>query len=896
LKKLILLDGHSLANRAFYALPRLTAASGQVTNAVYGFITMLLRLLEEEKPDLVAAAFDMPKPTFRHTQFAQYKATRTGSPDDLKSQIPIIKSVLEALSIPVFELDGFEADDVLGTIASKAESRGIGTLIVTGDKDALQLVSDNTTVLLTRKGISEVARYDPGQVERAHGICPSQVVDMKALTGDVSDNIPGVRGIGEKTALKLIKEYGTVDNLMAHLDQIEDKRARTALERGMDSAAMSKGLATIVRDAPVEIDFDECRFEAPDFAKVDALFHDLDFRNLARRVRDSFAKAGCAEVGAIPPPKRGREGETGPREEAYSIPKTVEDLRDAAKRSAKSEIAALTFLCRPGGTWGAAIDGLFVKAATGSFFVKMGDDCDGFPRQEALDALKPILKDAGVLKVCHNAKPPLVALRKAGADIAGLSFDTEIAAYLLDPTRSSYRIPDLAKEHLGTSLPEPAKGDAVTPDHMAAWSAATLALSHKMDLLLDDCGLRDLFFEVEMPLLGILADMEVNGIGVDPGIVERMSREFSATIDSVLQEIYRMAGVEFNVNSTKQLGEVLFDRLHLPRVKKTKTGYSTNAEVLEDLAKQHEIAAKILEYRQIQKLKGTYLDGMLNLIDREDCRVHTTFNQTVTATGRLSSAEPNLQNIPTRMEIGRLIRKIFVPRPGHVFVAGDYSQVELRVLAHISNDPTLIDSFLRGEDIHARTASEVFGVPISEVTHEMRSRAKAVNFGIVYGISDFGLAQNLGVPRSEAKTYIDGYLARYPGVKSYMDNTISQARRKGYVTTMFNRRRYLPDINSPNRNLRMFAERTAINTPIQGTAADIIKLAMVKIAASIREDGLGSRMILQVHDELVFETPEDEVDKMRDLVKGEMENAAALSAPLRVDMKVGANWYEMRSL
>lgn len=436
----------------------------------------------------------------------------------------------------------------------------------------------------------------------------------------------------------------------------------------------------------------------------------------------------------------------------------------------------------------------------------------------------------------------------------------------------------------------------MTPDHMAAWSAATLALSHKMDLLLDDCGLRDLFFEVEMPLLGILADMEVNGIGVDPGIVERMSREFSARIESVLQDIYRMAGVEFNVNSTKQLGEVLFDRLHLPRAKKTKTGYSTNAEVLEDLAKQHEIAAKILEYRQIQKLKGTYLDGMLNLIDREGCRVHTTFNQTVTATGRLSSAEPNLQNIPTRMEIGRLIRKIFVPRPGHVFVAGDYSQVELRVLAHISNDPTLIDSFLRGEDIHARTASEVFGVPISEVTHEMRSRAKAVNFGIVYGISDFGLAQNLGVPRSEAKTYIDGYLARYPGVKSYMDNTISQARRKGYVTTMFNRRRYLPDINSPNRNLRMFAERTAINTPIQGTAADIIKLAMVKIAASIREGGLSSRMILQVHDELVFETPESEVDRMRDLVKGEMENAVALSAPLRVDMKVGANWYEMRSL
>ncbi|MGE5543180.1 MAG: DNA polymerase I, partial [Bacillota bacterium] len=692
--KLILLDGHSLANRAFYALPRLTAASGQVTNAVYGFITMLLRLLEEEKPDMVAAAFDRPTPTFRHTRFDQYKATRTGAPDDLKSQIPLIKAVLEALKIPVFEVDGFEADDLLGTIAGRAESRGIDTMIVTGDRDALQLVSDNTTVLLTRKGISEVARYDPGQVEEAHGIRPSQVVDMKALTGDVSDNIPGVRGIGEKTALRLIREYGTVENLMAHLDQVDDKRARAALERGTESAAMSKMLATIVRDVPVDVDFDECRLGAPDLSKVDSLFQDLDFRNLARRVRESFAKAGCAAAETAPAVKDGGVEEAQPQEEVYSIPRTVEEVREAVERSARSEIAALTFLHTPGDSWEAAISGLFVKAATCSFFVKVGEGESEIPWPRALQALKPLLENAAVSKVGHDLKRSIVALRKAGTGFDGLAFDTAIAGYLLDPTRSSYKIPDLAKEHLGMSLPEPAKGEAVTSDHLAAWSAATLALSGKMDILLDDCGLKRLFREIEMPLIEVLAGMETAGVGVDPEMVEQMSREFSVKIDVVLQEIYRMAGVEFNVNSTRQLGEVLFDRLRLPRAKKTKTGYSTNAEVLEELARHHEIAAKILEYRQIQKLKGTYLDGILDLIDRESCRVHTTFNQTVTATGRLSSAEPNLQNIPTRMELGRLIRRIFVPCPGHVLIAGDYSQVELRVLAHISNDPTLIDSFL----------------------------------------------------------------------------------------------------------------------------------------------------------------------------------------------------------
>ncbi len=897
MKKLILLDGHSLANRAFYALPRLTAASGQVTNAVYGFVTMLLRLLDEERPDMVAAAFDRPAPTFRHIQFDQYKATRTGSPDDFKSQIPIIKSVLQALNIPVFELDGFEADDVLGTIAHKAEDAGIETVIVTGDKDALQLVSDNTTVLLTRKGISEVARYDPGQVEQAHGICPSQVVDMKALTGDVSDNIPGVPGIGEKTALKLIREYGSVENLMANMDRVDDKRARAALERGAQSAALSKKLATIIKDAPVEVDFSECCLRVPDYEKVDLLFHDLDFRNLARRVREAYAKAGCA---VQDPAARAPEGRTGVAEqieqEVYSTPVTAAELEKAARRSARSEVAALTFLNGPGDSWKANICGLFVKAATGSFFVRIGRGDGEVPQEEALCALKPLLENPRVAKVGHNLKPSLVALRCAGSNLEGLAFDTALAGYLLEPTRSSYRIPDLAKEYLGFTVLEPAKGETVTADHVAAWSAATLALSHKMDVLLEDRDLKRLFCEIEMPLLEVLADMEITGVGVDPDIVEQMSREFSTRIEAILQEIYRMAGVEFNVNSTRQLGEVLFDRLHLPRAKKTKTGYSTNAEVLEELARHHEIAAKILEYRQVQKLKGTYLDGILDLIDRRTRRVHTTFNQTVTATGRISSAEPNLQNIPIRMELGRLIRRIFIPQPGHALVSGDYSQIELRVLAHISDDPTLIDSFLRDEDIHRRTASEVFGVPLSEVTPEMRSRAKAVNFGIVYGISDFGLSQNLGISRTEAKAYIEEYLTRYPGVKSYMENTISQARKKGYVTTLFNRRRHLPDINSPNRNLRMFAERTAINTPIQGTAADIIKLAMVRIAASIRERGLKSRMILQVHDELVFEVPENEIGEVRDLVKKEMENVVELAVPLRVDMKTGPNWYDMRAL
>ncbi|MCR4397704.1 MAG: DNA polymerase I [Firmicutes bacterium] len=893
--KLILLDGHSLANRAFYALPRLTAASGQVTNAVYGFLTMLLRLIDEERPEMIAAAFDRPAPTFRHTEFDGYKATRTAAPEDFKSQIPIIKEALEALGIPVFELDGYEADDVLGTISSKATERGIETVIVTGDRDALQLVSDKTTVLLTRKGISEVAKYDRDQVEAAYNIAPSQVVDVKALTGDASDNIPGVQGIGEKTALRLIREFGSVERLLESLDKVEDNRARAALERGARSAVLSKRLATIVRDVPLEVDFEACRLKPPDLDRIDSLFQGLDFKNMARRVRESYSKAGFSG--------RARDGEPEARATirsnwehvgSYSTPRTAAELGDAVERAARSEVVALAFVHAGATEQRAPMSAVFAKAATGSFYLRMGDGEGEIPRAEALSVLGRLLENARIAKVGHAVKPSLVWLRRSGADIRGLRFDTALAGYLLDPTRSSYRIADLAKEYLGVTVPEPEKGEPVTGDHAAARAAAALALSRKMDALLEDLELKRLFCDIEMPLLEVLADMEVTGVGVDPSMVENMSREFACKIDSILREIYSMAGTEFNVNSTRQLGEVLFDRLGLPRTKRTKTGYSTDAEVLEELAGRHEIAAKILEYRQVQKLKGTYLDGILDLIDRATCRVHTTFNQTVTATGRISSAEPNLQNIPVRMELGRLIRKIFVPREGCVLVAGDYSQIELRVLAHISKDPTLIESFLRGEDIHRRTASEVFGVPVEEVTPEMRS--KAVNFGIVYGMSDFGLSQNLGVPRGEAKAYIDGYLSRYPGVRAYMETTIGQARKNGYVTTIFKRRRYLPDINSPNRNLRMFAERTAINTPIQGTAADIIKKAMVGIAAALRDAGLRSKMILQVHDELVFEVPEEEVEVVSRIVRDGMEHAADLLVPLSVEMKLGANWYDMRPL
>ncbi|NPV69282.1 MAG: DNA polymerase I [Firmicutes bacterium] len=929
-KKLVLLDGHSLANRAFYALPRLTAASGQVTNAVYGFLTMLLRLIEEEKPAMVAAAFDRPTPTFRHVEFDQYKATRTGSPDDFKSQIPIIKAALNSLKIPIFEVDGYEADDVLGTIARKAEGEGIDTLLVTGDRDALQLVSDHVTVLLTRKGISEVARYDPDGVREALGITPSQVVDYKALVGDVSDNIPGVRGIGEKTALKMIREYGSVETLLQNLGDLKDSRARAALESGVESAGLSKRLATIVTDAPVDVRFEECCLKAPDMDGVESLFQELDFKNLARRVRDSFSRAGyrpegdiCAAGGAAAgpgaaggsPTTSGNAAQRTTGEESiliqaareFTTVTTAGELQSAVAKITGGDVIGMTFVVGDGGPGGgpatSPLVALLVTAPAVSFYARLarGGTLDGVidgavDAGEAIAVMARALEDPGIRKVAHAVKPALVALKQAGVNVRGLEFDTAIAAYLLDPTRSSYKVPDLSREHLGINIPGPEKGKPPSPEHLAACTAATVSLASKMGGLLEQNDLARLFREIEMPLVGVLADMEVAGVGVDPGMVERMSKEFSSKIDGVLTEIYAIAGCEFNVNSTKQLGEVLFERLNLPRARKTKTGYSTDAEVLEELARRHEIAAKVLEYRQLQKLKGTYLDGILDLIDRKTCRVHTTFQQTVTATGRLSSAEPNLQNIPIRMELGRMIRRIFVPKEGHVLLAGDYSQIELRILAHISSDPTMIDSFLRDEDIHRRTASEVFGVPIDQVMPEMRSRAKAVNFGIVYGISDFGLSQNLGISRAEAKAYIDSYFARYPGVKSYMENVVAAARDKGYVTTMFSRRRYLPDISSPNRNLRMFAERTAINTPIQGTAADIIKLAMVNIASTMKRRGLASRMILQVHDELVFEVPGSELDAMTDLVKKSMEDVVRLSVPLKVDLKSGPNWYDMKAI
>ena len=894
--KLILIDGNSLANRAYYALPRLTSASGQVTNAVYGFTTMLFRLIEEEKPDMMAVAFDRPAPTFRHAEYEGYKATRTGTPEDLRSQIPLIKDLLHAMRIRTLEVEGFEADDILGTVARMAEERGVKVFIVTGDRDALQLVSENTTVMLTKKGISDIVRYDDREVCEALGIRPEQIMDLKGLMGDQSDNIPGVKGIGEKTALKLLKRFGTVEKILENIDAVEDARARSALSAGAESALMSKRLATIVRDVPITVDLEECRLRSPEFDRVARVLEELDFRSLVRRLaslRETLSAAEPDSCGAEVVEEAASRATAKPPVEPYCLALTQEEVNEAVAGARKASQVVIMCDHGPVSHARAPVRGLFLRSPGGNYYVPI----EGGPHPlESMRPLRELLQDQNVAKAGHALKACVVDLLRRGVDVQGIAFDASVAAYLLDPSRKGYSLGTLAKEHLGVELGEAPEDEGSRVDHFARCAWVIENLWQRMRARLQETGVDRLFREVEMPLLTVLAAMECEGVGVDLDTARMMAREFSARIEGVTKEIYGLAGCEFNVNSTRQLAEVLFEKLKLPATKKTKTGYSTSEEVLESLAQSHEIAAKILEYRQLAKLKGTYLDGVFQLVDPETGRLHTTFHQTVTETGRISSAEPNLQNIPIRQELGRMIRRIFVPRQGRVLLAGDYSQIELRVLAHFSEDPTLIEAFLRDEDIHRRTAAEVFGVPVEEVTDSMRSRAKAVNFGIVYGISDFGLSKNIGVSRGEAKAFIDRYLGRYPGIARYMERTVAEARRDGFVTTLLKRRRYLPDINSPNRNLRMFAERTAINTPIQGSAADIIKMAMVGVFDELRRRGMSSAMILQVHDELVLEVPEDELKEAAELLKRNMERAAALRVPLKADLKVGANWYDMKNM
>jgi DNA polymerase-1 len=973
---LLLVDGNSLVNRAFFALPPFSTSKGQPTNAVYGFTNMLLKVLSDRNPSHVAVAFDTGTPTFRHVEYEEYKAHRTGMPDPLKCQMPIVKEVLDAFQIPIFELDGYEADDVIATIARKAQASGYDVLIVTGDRDAIQLVSPQIRVLITKKGISEVEEYDEEKVLECYGVMPERIADLKGLMGDTSDNIPGVPGIGEKTASRLIQEFGDLETLLVQKDEVKQKRVREALKDFEEQAILSKRLATLDASVPIDVDLEnDCRRRLPDREVLLEVFRHLEFRSLVAKAMKIPLRPGSEEKS---PGDRGRQnheevedpGRGCPEETGYAVAIReavnfrVISARDRLQMSeaAKNLRAALdgTKSSRSGVECGAQLVGLAEMEGTGVTASPVGlllgvsdrgrwirgyyihDPCPNEDsRRNISDFMAYVLgvraqrESAGhevdyTTLIGYNLKPLLVFLLYRGVPVDPLSFasfDAEIAGYLLDPTRSTYYLEDLAQEHLDVTIPtlealainlwpegnppshsDTSKGTSRKttklafhdlPPEKQAWlmekrAAAALALKEVMTERINEVGMEFLLNEVEMPLLGVLADMESTGVRVESSVLEEMGEELGSRLAEVASAIYEMAGAEFNINSTKQLSKILFEKMNLPIVKRTKTGYSTDAEVLETLSAHHDIADLLLEHRQIVKLKGTYVDGLGQVMDSATNRIHSTFNQAITATGRISSTEPNLQNIPIRLELGRRIRRVFIPSaPGNRLLACDYSQIELRVLAHVSEDPVLMEAFKSGEDIHRRTASEVFGVSPDEVTSQMRSRAKAVNFGIVYGISDFGLSKDIGVSKPEAAQYIENYFERYKGVRDYIDLALAKARVTGYATTILNRRRPIPDIRSRNVALRKLAERTAINTPIQGSAADIIKLAMVHILKRFRDEGLKSKMILQVHDELIFDVQVEEMDVVRQIVREEMEGVFALKVPLKVDLKWGLNWYDM---
>ncbi|MCL5676682.1 MAG: DNA polymerase I, partial [Firmicutes bacterium] len=837
------------------------------------------------------------------TEYTEYKAHRTGMPDDLRAQMPVLKDVLAALGIRLVEQDGYEADDLIGTLSRLGEEAGLTVQIVTGDRDALQLLSDQVRVLLTKKGISEVQTFGPDVLKAEYGLEPHQIIDLKGLMGDASDNIPGLPGVGEKTALKLLLQFGSVEAVLAGADQVPGKKLAETVRTHADLAALSKHLATIDREAPVEVVIADLARPVPDRPRVAALFRELELQSLNRRLDAVFEQVDKPGAGASETASEAGEGTVAFwASVSLTAAESPEDFTRAAAPLLASQPA---WMAAPGpGGWTLA-------AGTADRTVTLDlPGAKGEPRlgPEALAVLaRTVARDGGdaaqdlaaywqdpaIPKYGHDLKTLALGLRRCGLRPEGLAFDTALAGYLLDANRVQYRLPQLASER--DLAPLLTLEESPGPTAFAGAQATLCArLVEPMRRELQKAGLSQLMAGLEMPLLSVLADMEEIGVLVNRQGLADMGDELQRRIEELTSAICNLAGETFNVNSTRQLGEILFDKLGLPVVKKTKTGYSTDAEVLEQLEDKHPIVGKILEHRTLVKLKGTYVDGLSGLIDPASGRVHTTFNQTVAATGRLSSADPNLQNIPIRLEEGRRLRRVFVAAPGTVLFAADYSQIELRILAHIAGDQALVDAFWKDQDIHARTASEVFGVPMDLVTREMRSAAKAVNFGIAYGQTDFGLARSLGIPRAEAKAYIESYFARYPGVKTYMERIVEEARRDGYVSTLMGRRRPLPDIRSRNRNIRQYAERTAINTPIQGTAADIIKVAMVSVHRGLRSAGLKARLLLQVHDELVLEVPLEELPQVRELVVSRMEGAMQLNVPLKADAKQGSDWYDMQ--
>ena len=890
--RIVLIDGNSLAYRAFYALPdTMQTTSGITTNAVYGFTTMLLKVLDEQ-PDFVAISFDRPEPTFRHKEYKAYKATRQKAPPTLYEQIPYVKEIAAALDIPIYEIAGYEADDVLGTLAKAAEKAGHDVEILTGDKDALQLVNKNIKVLLTRKGITDTVLYGEKEVEERYGIKPDQLIDFKALMGDSSDNIPGVPKVGEVTAAQLLKEFGSLEEILENADRITKKALKENIKNNKDLAVLSKKLATIVTDVPIKIDLEKCKRSGINWSKVLPIFEKMEFDRLVKKYSQGVAEY---ESEAVVEKKRDELAKLNFNcvQDEAGLKALLDELRQAKGFSFDLETTSLD-------TFAAKIVGIsFSTQAKSAYYVPLGHQQGKMLASKlVLEKLQPFfLSDK--LKIGHNVKYDIEVLKTAGLEVAGPLFDTMVAAYLLDPISSKYSLKKLGKQFLGREmikLVELIGKDAeydnfsevpidVATDYAASDAEVTFALYAIFKLALKAQKLDKLFYEVEMPLVSVLVEMENNGIGLDTKLLAKMSREIDKSLKELEKDIYCISGETFNINSPKQLSKILFDKLMLPVIKKTKTGASTNAEVLEELAGQKfEIAEKLLSYRQLTKLKSTYVDVLPTLVKPETNRIHTSFNQTITATGRLSSSKPNLQNIPVKGDWGQKIRSAFIPeKPTWQMVAADYSQIELRILAHLSDDPILIKAFVEGKDVHQSTADEL-GIS--------RDAAKTVNFGVIYGISDFGLAKQLKIKRTEAAEFITKYFSKHIGVQKFIDQTIADAKEKGYVTTLLGRKRPVPDINNPNQGLRSFAERTAINTPVQGTAADMIKVAMVNAFKKMQESGLKGKLILQVHDELVIECPKTEVAKTKELLETEMVKALELKVPIKVDLNSGNNWAE----
>ena len=884
-KRLIIIDGNSIINRAFYALPQtMDNKEGLHTNAIYGFTTMMFKMIENYKPTHISVAFDRKAPTFRHKAYSEYKAGRKKMPQELFEQLQPLKDLLDAFEIKRYEIDGYEADDIIGTIAKRAEDKDFEVFIVTGDKDAIQLASEKTKTLITKKGVADVEEYDYDAVLERYEMTPTQFIDLKGLMGDKSDNIPGIRGIGEKTGIKLLKEYGSIENVIANVSNLKGSVKKKIEEQG-EIGLKSKELATIIRDVPIETDIDGMEFGNFDRANVIEQFKFLKFTSLLKRL---------AEV--VPDPMGSDEGEV---ESNYEIKRNpdmdvlIKDIKEAGYMNIKTVSSTGNLLNKN-------IINAFITIDGKTIFSVENDD---------IVKLKEILESPEVEKYGYNMKEDYMAFLPYGIEMKGIDFDIAIAEYLIDSTSStSYECSAIALKYLMKTIKskeellgkgaKAKKFEDISFEDLSKYIADILStvvsVMPDMKKEIEDTEIEYLFRNVEMPLVEVLGSMEYTGIKADKEMLSELGKEFRGIISNLEEEIYGLAGEEFNINSPKQLGIILFEKLGLPVIKKTKTGYSTNADVLEKLKDEHPIIDKVTEYRQIVKLNSTYVEGLTSLINPMDGRIHSTFNQTITTTGRISSTEPNLQNIPVRMEIGRRLRAVFVSEENKRLVDADYSQVELRVLAHMSGDEHMIEAFSHGEDIHRKTASQVFHVDMEDVTSELRSAAKAVNFGIIYGKTDFGLSADLNIPVLQAKKYIESYFAKYEKIKEFMDGIIDVAEKDGYSKTMFNRRRYIPEIKSGNFMERNRGKRAAMNAPIQGSAADIIKIAMVNVFKRLEREELEAKLILQVHDELIVEAKEEEIPVVEKIVREEMENAVDMKVNLDVDLNTGFSWYETK--